>query len=90
VTLVVDRSGDVRAVYDEAIDLATIGPPPVRRAGHVEPDEHGFWFADLRPLDGPVLGPYGLRSAALAAEVAWVETHWLSHSVDTFVGIDRK
>ena len=80
--LVVDPVGVVRAIYDEAIDLAAIGPARVRRAGHVEPDEHGRWFADLSPIGGPALGPFAVRSSALAAEIAWVETHGLIPNVD--------
>ena len=33
---------------------------------------------DLRPVDGPVLGPFDRRSEALEAEVAWLEAHWLT------------
>lgn len=34
------------------------------------------WFADLLPVNGPVLGPFSDRHAALAAEEAWLhENH---------------
>jgi hypothetical protein len=75
--LVVAPGGTARALYTEAIDLAALGPLHIRRASSVEPDEHGRWHADLRPVGGPVLGPFDRRSAALAAEVAWLEEHWL-------------
>ena len=75
--LVVDARGQVRAVYAEAIDLATLGRQSLARASQVEPDADGRWHADLRPVLGPVLGPFDHRSEALAAEVAWLETHWL-------------
>jgi hypothetical protein len=70
--------GTVRAVYSEIIDLAGFGPAVIRRASHVEPDDEGWWWADLRPVAGPVLGPFAVRSAALGAEVAWLEASWLS------------
>ena len=76
--LVVTPTGRVRAVYGEAIDLAALGRPDIARASHVEPDESGRWLADLSPVGGPVLGPFDLRSEALAAEVAWLTDHWLS------------
>ena len=79
--LVVSPSGTIAAIYNEAIDLATLGTLTVRRASHVEPDAHGGWSADLAPVGGPVLGPFPYRSAALAAEVAWLQTHWLIHPV---------
>jgi hypothetical protein len=75
--LVVGPSGRVRAIYSEVIDLDTLGRPTITRASHVEPDGEGRWHADLRPIGGPVLGPYPLRSQALEAEVAWLEAHSL-------------
>ena len=76
--LVVDRTGHVRCVYCESIDLATLGRAEIRRSSHVEPDEQGRWQAYLRPIGGPVLGPFERRSEALATEVAWLEAHWLT------------
>lgn len=75
--LVITPGGVVQAIYGEAIDLATLGNPVIRRASHVEPDEHGRWWADLSPVSGPNLGPFAHRSETLAAEQAWLETHWL-------------
>jgi hypothetical protein len=76
--LVVTPAGIVRAIYGEQIDLAVFGPAIIRRASHVEPDMEGRWWADLRPVAGPVLGPFAVRSLALDAEVAWLEAHWLA------------
>jgi hypothetical protein len=75
--LVVTTSGEVRCLYSEVIDLMTLGYPTITRASHVEPDSEGRWHADLRPLLGPVLGPFERRSEALDAEQAWIEAHWL-------------
>jgi hypothetical protein len=75
--LVVAPDGRVRAIYGEAIALETLGRPKIVRASVVEPDGDGRWHADLRLLLGPVLGPFPCRSQALAAEVAWLEEHWL-------------
>lgn len=66
--------GDVQFVWDDELaDLCDLGVPAVQRASHVEPDASGHWTADLRPVGGPVLGPYRLRSEALAAERAWLD-----------------
>ena len=73
----VKPDGTVRAIYDEAIDLALLGRVTITRASHVEPDEQGRWLADLSPVNGPVLGPFGHRSEALHAEHDWLERHWL-------------
>jgi hypothetical protein len=75
--LVIDPAGQIRTIYSEEIDLATLGRPGLFRASHVEPDREGRWHADLRPLIGPVLGPFARRSQALAAEIAWLQEHWL-------------
>jgi hypothetical protein len=76
--LVVTPDGTVRAVYDEVLDLALLGRPVITRASHVEPDPDGRWTADLAPVGGPVLGPFGRRSEALAAEREWLDGRWLS------------
>ena len=76
--LVIDTAGSVRCLYSEAIDLAALGPLAIRRGSHVEPTADGRWLCDLSPVSGPVLGPFGCRSEALAAEVAWLEAHWLA------------
>ncbi len=76
--LTVDRDGKARCIYDESIDLTALGAVTIARASHVEPDADGRWWADLRPVDGPTLGPFGARSLALAAERSWLEAHRLN------------
>jgi hypothetical protein len=72
--LVVGVDGVARCIYDEGIDLREIGTLQITRASHVEPDRDGFWWADMGPVDGPVLGPYGSRSEALRAERGWLQS----------------
>ncbi len=76
--LIVTPEGAVRCVYGEEIDLHALGSPSVSRASHVEPDQHGRWFADMAPVAGPKLGPFDRRSDALAAESAWLQGNWLT------------
>ena len=75
--LIVHRDGRVRAIYGEEIALEALGRPEIVRASHVEPDAEGRWTADLRPVLGPVLGPFDCRSEALEAEHAWLVGRWL-------------
>jgi hypothetical protein len=76
--LLIRTNGSVLCVYDEAIDLSQLGQLTISRGSHVEPDQHGQWHADLSPVGGPVLGPFPLRSEALAAEHDWLEANWLT------------
>ncbi len=75
--LVIDVGGLVHGIYDETLDLAALGRLVVQRASHVEPNDDATWTAALSPIGGPQLGPFLRRSAALAAELAWLEQHWL-------------
>lgn len=78
--LIIDSAGAVRCLYDESVDLRALGQVHIVRASHVEPDDRGRWFADLSPVRGPTLGPFCLRSEALAAERRWLDDHWLTES----------
>jgi hypothetical protein len=73
--LLVDPRGVIRCLYDETLDLAGLGALSITRASQVEPDAQGRWYADLALVAGPRLGPYPLRSEALAAERRWLEEH---------------
>ena len=75
--LVITRRGEIRCLYDETIDLRALGRPSILRASSVEPTPDGWWTADMWWLLGPVLGPFPGRSEAIAAERAWLESHWL-------------
>jgi hypothetical protein len=66
--LVIGADGIARCIYVETLDLREIGTLKITRASHVEPDREGYWWADMGPSGGPVLGPYGSRSEALGAE----------------------
>jgi len=76
--IIVKPDGQLRCLYNEALDLQVFGRLEVRRGSHVEPDESGRWHADLSPVQGPVLGPFDRRSDALAAERQWLELNWLN------------
>ena len=75
--LVVAPGGTVRCVYDEAIELTTLGILSISRGSHVEPTADGRWTAALAVVSGPMLGPFEHRSEALAAERTWLDEHWL-------------
>ena len=75
--LIVKSNGAIRCLYDETVDLSSLGSLTIQRGSHVEPNAAGRWLADLAPVDGPVLGPFNHRSEALAAEREWLERNWL-------------
>jgi len=75
--LLIESTGMVRCVFDEAIDLGQLGGLSIRRGSHVEPTPDGQWTADLSPVHGPLLGPFPTRTAALNAELIWLQEHWL-------------
>ena len=75
--LIIQPNGLIRCLYDERIDLRSLGHLQIVRASEVEPDEKGKWWADLAPVGGPREGPFDRRSDALAFERQWLETHRL-------------
>lgn len=77
-TLVIRPDGEVATLYQEVLDLAALGARKIERASHVEPDDQGRWWAQI--IEGPQLGPFELRSEALAAEVEWLLKHRLGTS----------
>jgi hypothetical protein len=58
------------------LPLHKLGTLTIRRASHVEPTADGQWQADLSPVNDPVLGPFGLRSEAISAEVECLRLHY--------------
>lgn len=71
--IIISPGGKIRFIYDDALaGLLNLGKAVTKRASHVEPGPDG-WTADLSPVGGPFLGPFALRSEALAAEKAWLE-----------------
>ena len=75
--LIVQSNGTVHCLYGEELDLDRLGLLRISRGSLVEPTCDGQWTADLLAVNGPVLGPYRSRHEALAAEVRWLEAHWL-------------
>ncbi|MFN9108549.1 MAG: hypothetical protein ACK5XN_00505 [Bacteroidota bacterium] len=74
ITLIIGTK--IESIYsDEASEvLEAAGSVSIARASHVEPGESGVdWFADLSPVGGPKLGPFGKRSLAIDAEILWLQ-----------------
>jgi len=66
--------GSAQCLYGESIALAELGALDIKRASHVEPDQHkpGTWYIDLAPVGGPRVDGFASRADALAAEEAWL------------------
>ena len=71
--LAIAPDGVVTAIYSDSLaDLLSEGRTEIKRASAVEPTQDGTgWLATM--TDGSILGPFKLRSAALAAEVEYLE-----------------
>ena len=72
------QGGRMEFIYtDNLSPLLDEGDATVQRVSHVEPvittmGRHA-WTADMRPVDGPVLGPFASRAEALDAEHVWLQ-----------------
>ncbi len=73
--VLIEPDGTTTTLYDERLDLQALGALTLTRASHVDSDSEGHWWAHL--IEGPTLGPFPTRSAALAAEVDWLNLHCL-------------
>jgi hypothetical protein len=78
-TIVVRPNGLIEFIYDDDLKgfIDQQSEKKLFRASHVEPDDKGNWWADLSPIDGPKLGPFNTRQAALNAEVEWIQKNYL-------------
>lgn len=81
IDLMIGQDGNVRMIYNEALDGFALGQMEIKRASHVEPDSDGYWFADLSPIGGPRIGPCLHRSWALALEEDWLNQNWLASPI---------
>lgn len=78
--IVVEATGRLRFLWDDALaPLTELGEATVNRASLVEPCDEpggrrvwGGWKADLSPVGGPTLGPFGTHGAAIRAERDWL------------------
>lgn len=75
--IAIAADGTTRFIHNDVLDAKALGAASIRRASHVEPNDDLTWNADLTPVNGPVLGPFPTRGAALEAETLWLERHWL-------------
>lgn len=78
--VIIDQQGNLRTIYNEALDLSACGEVTITRASNVEWSPGIGWHAYMGEpfnMDGPVLGPFAKRSEALAAEVAFIEENVL-------------
>lgn len=66
-----NSDGTVQSIYNEEMELDSLGINNIKRASHVEP-EGNMWYVDLSPIDGPQLGPFNKRSEALKEEHKYI------------------
>ncbi len=72
------KAGQIKAIYDDALTaLMPDAEVKIERASHCEPGGLGGWYADLGPVNGPVLHGFKTRKQALDAEVRYINQHVL-------------
>lgn len=71
---VIIENGRARFIHDDdlAQAMSQHGDVQIRRASHVEPNEHGKWTVDLTPVGGPKIGTFDRREMALECERLWL------------------
>ena len=75
-TINITPEGEIRFIWDDKLaGLLELGKSHIIRASHVEPNDDRQWEADMSPSGGPTLGPFKLRSDALAAELNWLRAN---------------
>lgn len=82
------RKGTVTTLYDDelahALQEELGAKAEVKRVSHVEPipgeREEILFEADLAPVNGPKLSGFKTYKEAVAAEIAWLEEHFLTTS----------
>lgn len=83
VEIFVEADGAVQFVYSDALAALFDGDDlRTSRASHVEPFVGGGWFADVRPVGGPVL--FANVSLAFAGDVNWLGSLWRPGDVAGF------
>lgn len=66
-----------RLYTDGVIETSVAGPSSNwgYRVVRTKQNINKKWWADLLPVDGPVLGPFETNTEALEAEVVWLKEH---------------
>lgn len=72
-------NGQIKTIYDDELTVLFDGADvKIERASHVEPHElYGGWYADMRPVAGPVMVGFTTRKEALSAEAQYINQHVL-------------
>lgn len=63
--LFIHVNGTLQAIYDDKMPLFDLGDRTIKRAAHVEPDDHGYWWIHFQ---GEKHGPFTFRTHALEYE----------------------
>lgn len=73
--------GTIRFIYDDSLKwLSSESNIFLKRASHIEAnvnDNKVEWFADLSPVNGPLLGPFASREESIEAEKHWLHKYHL-------------
>lgn len=74
------KEGHIKHIYNEAIDLSSIGDMQIKRASVVDPENNGMWSVDLSLSGGKKIEGFVKRSDALKYEIDYIEQNILGDS----------
>lgn len=73
--VLIDKQGVLQFVYQEEVDLSSLGKHMICRASQVEPDADGTWYVAI--IGGITKRGFTSRSSALRWEKDYVEAEIL-------------
>ena len=79
-----NTNGEAIFIYEDGHPSLGLGKAETKRASHVEPNELGYWVADLYPVGGPQLPESKERTQALNSEAKWLDENIIASSREAF------
>jgi hypothetical protein len=70
-------NGEIKYLYNETINLNSLGEADIQRASYVEPSDDK-WYVDFSPIgEDKIIKGFGTRSEAIKYEIKYIENNIL-------------